>query len=248
MEILAVAIQKGGTGKTTTAAALAQIAAGRGKKVLAVDLDPQANLSLVLGADLNRPGCFGLLDGSDPEGLIQKTEAGVDVIVGGLDLVVFGTAPGSGRRLETALRPLRSVYDLIVVDTPPTIGELQYNALQAATRLLIPIQADIFGLQSFFQIYETAEQFQKSNPDLKIEGIVLTQHSDRNTVSRQMRELIEDQAGSVGVRVLGSIRPSVAVREAAALRRSLFLHAPKSKPAEDYLALYDAMVAGWKGY
>ena len=133
MEILTAASQKGGTGKTSTAAALAQAAVLRGRRVLAVDLDPQANLSFALGADISapRPGSFELLEGVQPDTLVQPMEQGMVLIQAGWDLSTVAAARGSARRLQNALEPLKERYGLIVVDTPPTAGELQYNALQA---------------------------------------------------------------------------------------------------------------------
>lgn len=244
MEILTVAVQKGGTGKTTTAAVLAQAAAYRGKPCLAIDLDPQGNLSFALGATAGAgtAGSYDFLEGANFHSVIQHTDSGVDVIPANWNLSTVKSEQGSARRLQKAIKPLKLRYDLIIIDTPPTAGELQYNALQAATGLIIPLQADIYNLQSLYQITDTARQIQQSNPDLTIKGIVLTQYDGRSTISRQMQQTITAQAA--GVPYLGFIRASVAVKEAAALQQSLFKYAPKSKPAQDYLKLYDKLQEG----
>ena len=241
MDILTVAIQKGGTGKTTTAAVLAQAAAHAGRKALAIDLDPQGNLSFALGAQMipETGNSYNLLMGLPPEELTQTTKQGMDVIPATWDLSTISSGKGTARRLQRAIEPIKDKYDLIIIDTPPTAGELQYNALQAATGLLIPLQADIFSIQSLYQITDTARQIQGSNPDLSITGILLTRYDGRSTISRQMREAIEQTAADMGVPCLGAIRAAVAVKEAAALQRSLFEYAPKCKPAADYMALYD---------
>ena len=243
MEILTAASQKGGTGKTSTAAALAQAAVLRGRKVLAVDLDPQANLSFALGADISasQPGSFELLEGVQPDSLVQPTEQGMDLIQAGWDLSTVAAAPGSARRLQNALEPLKEKYGLIIVDTPPTAGELQYNALQAATMLIIPVQADIYNMHSLSQTFDAALQFRRSNPALKLCGCVLTQYDGRSNLARQLRQAVEVQAASMGLPCLGAVRTGVAVKEAAALQKSLFEYAPKSKPAADFMALYDAL-------
>lgn len=241
-QIIAVAVQKGGTGKTTTAAALAAMAAEEGYKALAIDLDPQANLSFSLNMDANQHGTPELLQGADPAGLIQHLGQNLDGIPAGWDLATATTAAGSGRRLQAALKPLTRKYDLIVIDTPPTAGELQYNALQAADGLIIPLQATAYDLQSMYQIIETARQIQKTNDALQILGVVITQYDGRSTLSKQLLTVITDQAAAQGVQILGVIRSGIAVKEAAALRQPLNVYAPKSKPAQDYKAIVDQII------
>ena len=241
MQIIAVANQKGGTGKSTTAAALAQAAAAQGKKALAVDLDPQGNLSFALGADMRRGTSFDLLEGKPAARLIQHSRTGPDIIPASLHNSTISSSRGSAKRLQAALLPLKLSYDIIIIDTPPTAGELQYNALQAATALIIPLQAEIYSLQGLYQIAETAEQIKKTNPALTAAGVILTRHNDRSTIARQMKETIIDTAEKLEVPYLGTIRQAVAVKEAAALQRSLFEYAPKSKPAADYMELYETL-------
>lgn len=242
MEVLAVAIQKGGTGKTTTAAALAQAAAHRGKKVLAIDLDPQANLTFALAAQNgNKPGSYNLIMGDNPAALIMRPAPRLDVIPANWELQTVTTSKGSARRLQKALEPLKRKYDLIIIDTPPTAGELQYNALQAATGLIIPLKADSYSLQSLYQMDGTAKQIKKSNPALSVKGIVLTEFDGRSTLAKQLQQTITDKAEAMGIPCLGTIRSGIAIKEAAALQQSLFDYAPKSKPAADYMALYDAL-------
>ena len=124
---------------------------------------------------------------------------------------------------------------------------MQYNALQAATGLIIPLHADVFDLQSFYQITDTARQIQKSNPELSITGIVITQYDGRSLIARQMQGAILEKAEEMNVPYLGAVRAAVAVREAAALQMSLYDYAPRSKPAADYLNVYDAMKNDKKG-
>ena len=237
-KVISVSIQKGGTGKTTTAAALAQAAAYMGKKALAIDLDPQGNLSFALRADTRGAGAFEFLNGADFRNVIQTTAQGLDVIPASWNLATITSGKGTARRLQQAIGQITGLYDLITIDTPPTAGELQYNALQAATGLIIPLQADIYNMQSLYQITDAARQIQGSNPALSIMGFILTQYDGRSTISRQMKEVITDQAAAMGVPYLGAIRAAVAVKEAAALQRSLFEYARRSKPAADYLEIY----------
>ena len=134
--------------------------------------------------------------------------------------------------------PLKLSYDFIIIDTPPTAGELQYNALQAATALIIPLQAEIYSLQGLYQIAETAEQIKKTNPALTAAGVILTRHNDRSTIARQMQENIKAAAQQMAIPYLGTIREGVAIREAQALQVSLYEYAPKSKPALDYMDIF----------
>lgn len=239
MQIITLSIQRGGTGKTTTAAALAQAAALDGRKVLAIDLDPQGNFTFSLKADPSQGGSFEMLNGTPARKLIQHPEGGIDVIPATWALSTITSGTGTAKRLQNALKPIKSRYDLIVIDTPPTAGELQYNALQAATGLIIPIQADVFGLQGLYQIADTAEQFKKSNPDLSVLGIVFTRHNGRSTLSRQMQETIINAAAERGIPYLATIRAGIAIQEAQALQQNIFEYAPKAKPVQDYAELYN---------
>ncbi len=240
MEVLTVAIQKGGTGKTTTAAILAQAAAYKGKNVLAIDLDPQGNLSYATGADTTKGSSYDLLNGTPAPELIQTTGQGFDVIPAAWSLSTEKTAPGSATRLKKALETVTG-YDLIIIDTPPTASELQYNALYAATGLIIPLLADIYSLQSLYQIIDTAEQIRRTNRHLEIKGFIITQLDNRSTISKSMQEQLIIAANKRNIKYLGSIRSGVMVREAAALQQSLFEYAPRSKPAQDYLALLEQL-------
>lgn len=241
MKILTVAVEKGGTGKTTTAAVFAQAAKFRGKKVLAIDLDPQGNLSLALRAKPEEIGSYEFLEGMPIDTVLCHSQQGVDVIPASRALSVATSTAGSARRLQKALQPVKDQYDLIVIDTPPTTGELQYNALQAATNLIIPLEADIYNLQSLYQIADTAKQIKTSNPDLYIDGLLFTKFADRASLVKQMRQTIEAQAEELCIPCLGTVRNGIAIKEAAALQVSLFEYAPNSKPAQDYLYLYDTV-------
>lgn len=244
MQIITIANQKGGTAKSTTAAALAQAAAHRGRRVLAVDLDPQGNLSYFLAADVNSPGAFEVLDGLPAAEAVQATAGALDVIPASWNLQTISSGRGSARRLRAALESLQGRYDLIIIDTPPTAGELQYNALMAADTLVIPLQADIVGLQGLYQMADTARQIQQSNPALTIRGYILTRSGGRSTLARQMAETIEARAREMGIPFLMAIREAVAIREAQTLQRNLYEYAPRSKPAADYMELFTLLSAG----
>lgn len=240
MQIITAAAIKGGTGKTTTAAALAQAAAADGKRVLAVDLDPQANFTFTLGADQNRAGSYQLLHGeATAQEVIQTTAQGIDVISAAPDLATEQTKPGSARRLRSGLEPILAQYDFVFIDTPPTIGELTYNALQAATGLIIPLEADNASLQGLYQITDIAHQMQeRANPALRIIGSVITRYDKRSKINRYLHDAIAERGAEIGAPLIAAIRAGVAVKEAQALQLSLFDYASRSNPAQDYLTLY----------
>lgn len=242
MQILAIANQKGGSGKSTTATALAEAAAARGLRVLAVDLDPQANLSFFTGADANKPGAFDLLeDGRPAAGLIQRTACGLDVIPAALELQTVSTGKGSARRLRAALAPILAEYDLIVIDTSTAPGEARLNALMAATQLVIPLEADIGGLQGLYQIHDEARQIQQANTALKISGCIITKYTGRTNLARAMTGRIQAAAEELGIPYLGAIRQAVTIQEAQSFQISLYDHAPTSNPAQDYLKVLDKL-------
>ena len=238
--ILTVANQKGGTAKSTTAAAIAQAAAHSGKKTLVIDLDPQSNLTYFLAADGSKAGSYELLNGQPAE--VQHISANLDAIAASWDLQTIVTTDGSARRLKTALRPLQGFYSLVIIDTPPTAGELQYNALMASDSLVIPLQADICGLQGLYQMASTARRMQRSNSALTIKGYILTRYSSRSTIARQMAQTIQERAEALNIPFLMAIREGVAIREAQTLQRDLYQYAPTSKPAADYMALYEKLM------
>lgn len=244
MKVYTIAIQKGGAGKTTTAAALAQAAVFRGRRVLAIDLDPQGNLSFFLDVDTNGRGAADFLTGAaDPGEILQESPQGMDVIPASRSLATITTGRGTARRLQKALEPLKDKYDIVIIDTTGDNGELLYNALQASDGVIIPIEADIYNVQSLYQTAETARQIQQSNPALSFTGLIFTKYDGRSTITRQMKDTIQGRGAALGVPYLGEIRAAVAMKEAAALQQSIFKYAPKSKPAQDYLALYDRIAA-----
>lgn len=234
MQIIAIANQKGGTAKSTTAAAIAQAAQFKGEKVLAIDLDPQGNLTFFLKANANRAGAFDVLEGRTRATEAIQRVGGIDILSASPNLSTLTSGRGTAYRLADALEPIKKEYGLIVIDTPPTASDLQYNALMAATDLLIPLHADIVGLQGLYQIIDTARTIQASNKGLQIRGLVFTQHNPRSNLAKQMQANIE----AVGLPVIGAVRQGIAIQEAQALQVNLFEYAPEAKPTQDYLELY----------
>ena len=244
-QIIAVANIKGGTGKSTTAAALSQAAAADGQRVLAIDLDPQANFTFFLGADQNRPGTYQLLHGTPAAEVIQQTAQGIDAIAASPDLATEKTTPASAKRLQSALRPIEKGYDFIFIDTPTTMGELTYNALQAATGLIIPLETDSNALQGLYLITDIAQQIQKSNPALSFFGTILTRCNLKANIDRYLKGVIEEKGQELGAPLLGIVREGrAAIRAAQSMQQSLFEYDPKSKPAQDYKEIYQKITEG----
>lgn len=244
--IITAAVIKGGTGKTSTIAALAQAAAHEGRQVLAIDLDPQGNLSYTLAGDLDAPGiCELLREQAGPEDVIQQID-GIDLIVSGPDLAEIDVPT---HRLRAAIKPIRQYYDLILIDTPPQMGLLTYSALAASTGLLIPLEADRYSMDGLYNIVDIAERFagideHHTGTGLRILGTVITRYNQRTRLARLWRDAIEETGEDLGAPLLATIRPAVALQEAQAMQRSLYKYAPTSKPALDYMDLYHRITKG----
>ena len=239
MQIITVAVIKGGTGKTATCASIAQCAAHEGKKALCIDLDPQAALTNMLGADRTAPGASKLLEGQPIKSTIQPTEQNIDVIAGGPMLASYKV---NEYRLAPALEDVKKQYDLIVIDTPPNFCGLTYEALDAATGLLIAMNADGGSIQGQQYILALANEAKQHNKKLKVLGCIITLYDKRPNISKYMHDKIAEQGKSLKCPLLGEISRSVAYLEAAALHQSLYKYAPKSKPAQEYKAIYNKII------
>ena len=249
MKIITVTNQKGGAGKTTTAATLAAGLSLKGYKALLIDLDPQGNLTYTAGAKTNGATALGVLTGEvKAQDAIQHTDSG-DIIasskaLSGADAFIADT--GKEHRLKEALESLQGLYDYCIVDTPPALGILTINALTACNSVIIPAQADIYSLQGIEQLAETMKPVKKyCNPALHIEGIVLTRYSSRSVLSREVAELAEQLAAKLGTKLFkATVRESVTVKEAQISQKTLYGYAPKAKVTEDYTALIAELLDG----
>ena len=243
-QIITCAVIKGGTGKTTTAAAIAQAAVKDGRRVLCVDMDAQANLTFITGADKDAPGSYELLKGAAIADTIQRTAQGLDVIAGAPMLANEKTTSGSINRLKDALEGIKRKYDLIVIDTPPALSELTYNALMASNGALIPLETDAQAIQGLFMIHEVIRKIQTKNKPLKLSGCIVTKYDKRPQINRYYLDGIKQSAEAEKIPYLMEIRQGIAIREAQTMRQSIFDYAPKSKPAEDYQTLYNKIIYG----
>lgn len=243
-EVLAITNQKGGVGKTTTTLNLGAGLARKGKRVLFIDMDPQCSLSYIMSGNCKGATVVDLLmQSKSVQEVIQHVKEG-DLIaaspqLSSMDMLLNQT--GKEFRLREALQPVMSMYDYIVIDSPPTLGVLTINILTAANSVIIPALADIFSLQGIGQLYASINAVRNyCNPSIRIAGILLIRHTDRFILNREMRHMLEDTAKRIGSRVFATtIREAVAIRESSARSSSIFEYAPKSKQAKDYAAFTD---------
>ena len=241
-EVLAIINQKGGVGKSTTAAALGAGLILKGYRVLYIDLDAQGNLTFNMGAGASALSSLEMLTGTaTAEEAIRHTEQG-DIIpaspaLAGADNLI--TTTGKEYRLKEALEPLYKLYDYIVIDTPPALGILTVNALTACTGAIVPAQADAWSLQGITQLNGTIQTVKKyCNPALKVKGIVLTRFNSRAVVSRDMQELIAQTASALNTKLYKTtIRECTALKEAQAVQQDIYSYAPRSNATADYKAL-----------
>jgi len=246
-KVIAVTIQKGGVGKSTTTHEIGANLAAMGYKVLLADLDPQQNLSRMAGGDFEAVSVYDVLTGDVAAQDAIQSVTGLDIIIADKQLKRADrdfAGEDDIYRLAAALLSVKEKYDFVVIDTPPSLGVLPSMALCAADFCLIPCEATSNGIQGLGQLAESIQEIRElHNPDLKTLGIVLTQYTWRTVFNRVMKDQIEELAAGMETKVLNStIRTSVAVQEAQGFGQSLVEYAPKSKPAQDYRALTEEIL------
>jgi len=248
--IVAIANQKGGVGKTTTAINLAAALSLRGEKTLLIDLDPQGNSTLSF---LDR----GIISKSVYDAFADPDCSLVDVVLPAKQQANLSVAPSqislaklearligeldAHFKLKDLLSPLLSDYPYVVIDCPPTLGLLTVNALVAASHLLIPIQSSYFALEGTDDLLETIEKVRgRANPSLEMIGVLITMHDRRTSLGRDIQTQINKVFGNKVFKTV--ISKNVRLEESPAYRESIFSFAPDSKGASDYYSLCEEVI------
>ena len=240
-QVIAFANQKGGVAKTTTTLNLAAAFGEKGHRVLCVDMDPQANLTMSQGIDpdsLEVSMYDVLVHHTSIREVIRRRE--VDVACASIDLagaeIAMSTQIGRERSLEKALQPIREDYDFICIDTPPSLGLLTINALTVADKVIVPVQCEYLSMRGLIQLQNTLSMIRENlNPDVQIEGILPTLVDTRTVHAKEAIELLEENFGD---RVFASrITKTVRFAEAPVKGMSVLKYDPDGKAAYAYRQL-----------
>lgn len=248
-KVIAIANQKGGVGKTTTAVNLSSCLAFKGKKVVIIDVDPQGNTTSGLGVEkktIDKSIYDVIINNVNIEDALVKTvidnlylcPSNIQLVGAEVELV---SVISRETRMKAAIKDIRDKYDFIIIDCPPSLGLLTLNSLTASDTILVPIQCEYYALEGLSQLMNTVDLVQKHlNPELDVEGVVLTMFDARTNLSIQV---VEDVKKHFRNKVYRTIIPrNVRLSEAPSFGLPIILYDPKSKGAECYLELAQEVI------
>jgi chromosome partitioning protein len=246
MKVFAFANQKGGVAKTTTTLNLAVALSESGHRVLAVDLDPQGNLTMSQGIDpdtVERSLYHVLVDKVPLKEIIQHRE--IDIAVASIDLagaeIAMSTQIGRERSLQKALAQVADDYDYVCIDTPPSLGLLTINALTAADKVIVPVQCEYLSMRGLVQLQNTLEMIRENlNPDVQIEGILPTMLDTRTIHAKEAVEILEENFGELVFK--SRIRKAIKFAEAPVKGSSVLKYDPQSNAAQCYRDLAEEVL------
>jgi chromosome partitioning protein len=247
--IYAIANQKGGVGKTTTAVNVAACIAEAGYRTLLVDIDAQANATVGLGIGKDRePNVYDVLAGTVPaaDALVETAIANLSLLPASPDLagasVELPRQPGSETRLRDAIAPMREQFAFTLLDCPPSLGPLTVNALVAADRVIVPVQTEYFALEGLAGLLDTLHLIQRElNPRLAVAGMLLTMHDGRTRLARDVEREVREHFPDLVFRTV--IPRNVRIGEAPSFGRPVIHHDPHSSGAEAYFSLAQEVAA-----